>query len=149
MHIDFIVFLLKQKKLNDTLLPLYIFLKLMPCSWIWKQKVSLIWATDFNPALLCFSIKTFSTFVPDCFACYHAHKRTTAQFVIWDAINIFPWWEIWWEVDWCLELCKQWQNPQLFLLQATYWKRQTSQSSLRLNDLRTIPKFSKNHGFQT
>ena len=48
MHIDFAMFLLKQKKLNDTLLPLYIFLKLMPCTWIWKQKVSLIWATDFK-----------------------------------------------------------------------------------------------------
>ena len=76
-------------------------------------------------------------------------KRTTAQFVIWQAINTIHWWEIWWEVDRCLESSKKWQNPQLFLLQVTYWKRQTSQSSLRLNDLRTVPKFSKNHGFQT
>ena len=74
-------------------------------------------------------------------------KRTTAQFVTWQAINTIHWWEIWWEVDRCLESSKKWQNPQLFLLQATYWKRQTSQSSLRLSDLRTVPKFSKKPWF--
>ena len=34
----------------------------MPCTWIWKQKVSLIWATDFFLKLFCFSIRTISKF---------------------------------------------------------------------------------------
>ena len=34
----------------------------MPCTWIWKQKVTLIWATDFSPPLFCFSIRTLQNF---------------------------------------------------------------------------------------
>ena len=36
----------------------------------------------------------------------------------------------------------------LLLLQATYWKQQTSQLSLSLNNLRMLLKFLQNPGFQ-
>ena len=49
----------------------------MQCIWIWKQKISLIWATDFSPTLFCFSIKTFSKFWPDCFSCSCLEKKRT------------------------------------------------------------------------
>ena len=38
------------------------------CVGCWKQKVSLIWATDFSPTLFCFSVQTFSKFLLDCFS---------------------------------------------------------------------------------
>ena len=41
----------------------------------WKQKVSLILATDFSPTLFCFSIKTFSKLLLDCFSCSFLEKK--------------------------------------------------------------------------
>ena len=52
--------------------------------------------------------------------------------------------EKWWESDHHLGSYKLWQKPQLFLLQAAYWKQQTSQSSLRLNNLRMVLKYLPN-----
>ena len=102
-----------------------------------------------NWLLPCIALLQYKNSLKICARLFHSLmlKRTTAQFVIWQAINTIHWWEIWWEVDRCLESSKKWQNPQLFLLQATYWKLQTSQSSLRLSDLRTVPKFSKKPWF--
>ena len=41
----------------------------------WKQKVSLIWATDFSPTLFCFNVQTFSKFLLDCFSCSCFEKK--------------------------------------------------------------------------
>ena len=125
----------------------------MQCIWIWKQKISLIWATDFSPTLFCFSIKTFSKFWPDCFSCSCLEKkgRLTTQFVIWQAISTIHQWEMWREVDQCPGSCKLWQKSRLSLLQATHWKQWMYQLSLRLKNPREVPKVKKkkNPGFQT
>ena len=128
VYINFIMFSLGQEKPNDTLLPLYFFS--MPCTWIWKLKVSLIWATDFPPTLFCFGRRTFSKFLPDC--CSHSclEKKDNNKICHLKTINTIHQWEIWWEVDQYPGSCKLWQKPLLFLLQATYWKQQMSQLSM-------------------
>ena len=138
------MFSLQQEKPNDTLLPLYIFLNAMHLNLNAKGQFWLIWATDFSPTLLCFSIRTFQNFSQTVCLVHAQKKRTTTQFVIWQAINIkfgnekndekeyqFP------------GSHKLWQKPQ-----ATYWKQWTSQSSLRLNNLKTVLKLLQDPAFQ-
>ena len=129
----------QNRKLHEETLPLCI--SLMPCTWIWKQKVSLIiqsnWLFPYTVLLQNFC-QTVSL--------VHAQKkRTTTQFVIWQAINTIHQWEMWCEVDQCPGSCKLWQKLQLFCFTSHL---QMSQLSLRLNNLRTVLKFVQKPGFQ-
>lgn len=88
VYINFIMFSLQQEKPNDTLLSLYIFLNAMHLNLNAKGQFWLTWATDFSPTLLCFSIRTFQNFSQTVGLVHAQKKRTTTQFVIWQAINI-------------------------------------------------------------
>ena len=111
------------------------------CVGCWKQKVSLIWATYFSPTLFCFSVQIFSKFLLDCFSGSCLEKKDNLSF---DKQSTQSTNEKWWESDHHPGSYKLWQKPQLFLLQAAYWKQQTSQSSLRLNNLRMVLKYLPN-----
>ena len=106
-------------------------------------------ATDFSPKLFCFSIRTFSKIFPNCFSCSCLGKERQHN-LSFDKQSTQPTKrEKCWEVYQCQGSFKLWQKPQLFLLQGTYWKQKTSQSSLRLNNLRTVLSILQNPGFQT
>ena len=128
VYINFLKFSLKQEKPNDTLLPLYIFLNAMNLNL--KAKGHFDIRNWLFPCIVLLQYKKIFKILARLFLLFMCRKKRTTQFFIWKVINTIYQWEIWWEVDECPSSCKLWQKPQLFLLQATYWKKWTSQLSL-------------------